>query len=184
MPKPSVRVHPVIHVATLEQTRANLAIAEAAGADSCFLINHEVSPAELVRIARSVSGETALRVGMNVLGATALEAMRSAIAAGLWALWSDDPGIGEPGGSSASTSFDAVLRLIPSRLAISLLLKPSAAIALASAHSNALRTSSAASRSRWSSSSRLPSRPARSAAHFSIPRSCALLGSRRHVNPD
>jgi hypothetical protein len=47
------------------------------------------------------------------------------------------------GGHPASTGFAAVRRLIPSRLAISLLVRPSAAIAFASAHSTALRASSA-----------------------------------------
>src|SRR5262249_50217526 len=51
------------------------------------------------------------------------------------------------GGSDAATNLAAVRQLIPSRLAISLVETPSAAIALTSAHSNALRTSPAASRS-------------------------------------
>src|ERR671934_83474 len=57
---------------------------------------------------------------------------------------------------------------------------PSAAIALTSAHSNALRTSPVASPIASLTTSRLPTRPATTeVAHFSLPRSCALLGSWR-----
>ena len=71
--------------------------------------------------------------------------------------------------------------MIPSRLAISLVETPSAAIALTCAHSNALRTSSAASRSVVANGLETPDETGDNSrvAHFSIPRSGALLGSWR-----
>ena len=91
-------VTPVIHVADLAQARANVAVAEAAGADGVWLISHRGDNEGLLDIAATVGSEhPELWIGVNSLGLRMGEAVaeiaRHRVGERIGGYWSDDAGI-------------------------------------------------------------------------------------------
>ncbi|MGA2248558.1 MAG: adenine phosphoribosyltransferase [Verrucomicrobiota bacterium] len=88
-------VLPVIHAETLDQTLRNAAIANTAGSDGVFLIDHSISSSELLQIARGVLNEfPGWWVGVNCLGQPP-EAVVAEIEPDISGIWVDNAGINE-----------------------------------------------------------------------------------------
>lgn len=95
----------VVHVRSMEQALCSVAIAEGGGADGVFLINHQVSAAELLRIYAGVRDQfPTFWIGMNFLGNSPAEALRL-IPSTANGLWTDNAGITEHGVSLSAIFF-------------------------------------------------------------------------------
>lgn len=80
---------PVIHTETLPQALRNVDRATVSGADGVFLINHSISPADLLSIVRIIQrGRQNVWVGANFLGLRSPHHLKQ-FAQGLSGLWMD-----------------------------------------------------------------------------------------------
>lgn len=84
---------PVIHCQNAEQTYRNLNVAQEAGADGVFLINHKIPHVFLTLLAhQAVDKFPELPIGVNYLDLDPVSAL-AVIPEGVTGLWSDDPKI-------------------------------------------------------------------------------------------
>ena len=100
---------PVIHVEDLDQALRNIGIALENGADGVFLINHRVTPLELMFIYKKAREEFPhFWLGVNVLGLTPTDALRFALThAEIDGLWTDNVGISSDRSTAAARRFSA-----------------------------------------------------------------------------
>ena len=84
----TARIYPVIHILNEQQVIRNIEIANDANADGVFLINHNSSVDDLIRLSMTAKGLTSW-VGINCLGYSALEAMK-VVPPWVDGLWADN----------------------------------------------------------------------------------------------
>jgi len=89
------KILPVIHVADKEQAIDNIKIAQNAGCDGVFLINHSISPEKLLEIHAACAKEiTDFWLGINCLGFSPEQMFKYATPE-MRGIWVDDAGIDE-----------------------------------------------------------------------------------------